>query len=66
VRRPRLPEGWYQGYIAELWQGYLTLPDACCGNCAVGNTADCDVNPLKRPYTRDEMALKLLYEGECP
>jgi hypothetical protein len=46
--------------------GWLTLSDACCGNCEVGNTADCDVNPFKRPLTRGEMALRLMFEGQCP
>jgi hypothetical protein len=57
---------WRGEYVAELWQGYLTLPDACCTECAVGNTADCDVNPLKRPLTRGDVALKLMLESECP
>jgi hypothetical protein len=66
VRRFKLRSGLRVAYIAELWAFYLTLPDACCAECAVGDTADCDVNPLKRPFTRDEIALKLMFEGECP
>jgi hypothetical protein len=63
-----LPRVLAQGYHRELWQVFLAgdLPDACCGECAVGNTADCDVNPLKRPFTRGEIALKLLQEGLTP
>lgn len=54
-------------YLRELWQVYLT-EGACCGQCYLGNTADCDVNPLRRAAlpTRDEIALKLSAYGECP
>lgn len=55
-----------QRYIAELWGLYLDTLE-CCRHCAIGNTADCDVNPLvARTVTREEIALRLMACGEVP
>lgn len=61
-----LPPRLVEAYHAELWSEFLSGPESCCPACAVGDTADCDVNPLKRPFTRGEVALRLLLEGLCP
>lgn len=50
---------------AALWR--VVLGEPCCGHCAVGDTADCDVNPLAFVNVDITLALRHLRRaGEIP
>lgn len=62
-RRSILLSEWLRcGAAQDYWRGYL---DPCCDGCRTG-TADCDINPLRKPPTQADCALWLTRLGECP
>lgn len=44
--------------IEFLWRTILGTP--CCDHCAVGDTADCDINPLRIINVTRDQAIKYL------